>query len=91
MPVKSERIYRELKKRLARNVARERHAQGLTCEELGRRSGLHWRHIQKVEAGDANITLLTIARLAQGLDVDVGGLVSSCPDPISRPRKDRTR
>ena len=68
--MKSEKTYRELKRRVAGNLSRERNAQGLTFEELGRRSGLHWRHVQKVEAGDANFTLLTIARLADGLDVD---------------------
>jgi len=68
--MKGEKVYAALRNRIARNLARERRAQRLTFEELGRRSGLHWRHVQKVEAGDANITLLTIARLVDGLGVD---------------------
>ena len=32
--------------------------------------GVHWRLWQKIEAGDANITLWTLVRVADALDVD---------------------
>ena len=72
--MKGEKIYHDLRKRVARNVVRIRSTHGFTFEELGRRSGLHWRHVQKVEAAEANITLLTVARLAEGLGVDAAEL-----------------
>jgi DNA-binding Xre family transcriptional regulator len=38
--------------------------------------GLHWRLWQKVEAGDNNITLGTIARIAEALEVDPRDLLA---------------
>jgi XRE family transcriptional regulator, regulator of sulfur utilization len=73
--VKSEKIFHDLRRRVAFNLARLRADRGLTFEQLGTRSGLHWRHLQKIEAGESNVQLLTIARLASGLCIDVGDLV----------------
>jgi transcriptional regulator with XRE-family HTH domain len=72
---KSDKTFQAARRRLAQNLARLRAAQGLTFEMLANRSGLHWRHIQKIEAGDMNITMLTLSRLADGLSVDIQDLI----------------
>jgi predicted transcriptional regulator len=73
---KSERIFQDLRRRVALNLARIRSARGLTFEMLGYRAGLHWRHLQKIEAGESNVTLITIARLSDGLCIDAEELVA---------------
>jgi transcriptional regulator with XRE-family HTH domain len=72
---KSEKVFQDLRKRVAQNLARLRSERGLTFEKLGNRAGLHWRHLQKIEAGESNVTLVTIARLADGLAVDALELI----------------
>lgn len=70
MRKKSEKAFHDLRRRLSRNLARLRAEQGCTLTALGERAGMHWRHLQKIEAGEANVTLSTLARLALGLEVD---------------------
>lgn len=73
---KSDRIFQEVRERVSVHLARIRCEKGLTFETVANRTGLHWRHIQKIEAGEVNVTLLTLARLASGLSIDVQDLVS---------------
>lgn len=65
----------DLYQRLALNVRRLREAAGLTLEQAAERSGMYWRHWQKVEAGEVNATLRTLARLGLALEVDPGELI----------------
>ena len=67
---------RRLRQRLARNVRAQRTQQRLTLEEAAHRGDLHWRHLQKVEAGETGVTLRTLAKLALALDVDVSALLA---------------
>ena len=60
---------------LASNVADLRQARNLTLEALDGRTGVHYRHIQKIEAAAVNVTLLTLARLADGLGVRLADLL----------------
>jgi transcriptional regulator with XRE-family HTH domain len=46
-------------------------ARGLTQEALALRVGMGWRHLQKIEAGEVNLTLRTICRFAAALQVDI--------------------
>jgi transcriptional regulator with XRE-family HTH domain len=48
----------------------------LTLEEIAHRATLHWRHWQKVEAGEVNLTLATLVRLASALDVEPARLLA---------------
>jgi transcriptional regulator with XRE-family HTH domain len=60
-----------LRRLLSRRVRRRREKMKLTLETASERSGIHWRHWQKIEAGEVNVTLKTLARLARALDVHV--------------------
>lgn len=62
---------RELRRLLAANVHRYRGTLGLTVEAAAERADLDRRHWQKVEAGEVNATLRTLARLSRALGVAV--------------------
>ena len=79
MKKKREKMFEDLRSRVSLNVSKLRAAQRLTLVQLGAGAGLHWRHIQKIEAGEGNVTLVTIARLARGLEVDPYELVATAP------------
>ena len=49
---------------------------GLTLEEAGHRAAMHWRHWQKIEAGEVNATLRTLARVSDVLQVDPRDLLA---------------
>lgn len=71
----------ELRRALARNVRRVREGSGLTLHDAAERAEIHWRHWQKVEAGEANATLTTLAKIATALDVDPADLLTKPPRP----------
>jgi transcriptional regulator with XRE-family HTH domain len=74
-------VERRIRKRIASNVRRQREKAELTLEEVAHRAGMHWRHWQKVEAGEVNATLKTLARLSDALGVDPAELLK----PEARP------
>lgn len=59
-----------LRRRIASNVRRLRSEQELPVIKAAESVGMHWRLWQKLEAGDSNVTLHTIVRVAEALDVD---------------------
>jgi len=71
-----ESVEHRLRRALAANVRRVRDGAGLSLHDAAERAELHWRHWQKVEAGEANATLNTIAKIAFALDVDPLDLLS---------------
>lgn len=66
--------YRDLALLLASNIRRLRDVRGWTQEQAAEQCEIAPRMLQAIEAGDANITLVTIARLTVGLDVDASKL-----------------
>lgn len=48
---------------------------GLTQEGLAERVELHFTYVSSVERGERNVTLRTIVRLANGLEISVSALV----------------
>jgi transcriptional regulator with XRE-family HTH domain len=66
---------RRIRQKLAANVRLLREEAGLTLEEVAHEAGLHWRHWQKVEAGEVNVTLASLVRLAGALHVAVTRLL----------------
>jgi len=43
-----------------------RHAADWTLEEAAERCDVDWKHLQKIEAGSLNVTLVTLVRLSVG-------------------------
>lgn len=81
---------------IARRVRACRKTLCLTQEELAYRAGLNSRHIQKVEAGELNVTISTLYALAVALGVNITDLIEphllsiSQPQANSLPRKSPT-
>ncbi|WP_158623554.1 helix-turn-helix domain-containing protein [Corallococcus sp. CA053C] len=63
-------MYRDLQQRLAAAVRRLRQQRDWTQEEAAHRSGMTVRVYQRVEGEEVNLTLTTIARIAEGFEVD---------------------
>ncbi len=59
---------------LAGNVRRLRQKAGWTQEQAAEAIGIATRHYQKVEAGDVNVTLATLAKVAKAFGVTVKAL-----------------
>ena len=74
--------YTELLERLAHNVLRLRQARKWTQEEAAHQTGMSTRLFQRIEAGDSNVTLTTLARLVDGFGIDA-------LDLLRRPRSKR--
>lgn len=64
----SERFVDE-KKAIGRRLRALRISRGWTLDKAAEQTGVDWRHVQMVEAGDTNVTLLTLVRLAEGFEV----------------------
>ena len=54
--------------RFGANVRRERTARNLTQEKLAERADLNIRTLQKIEAGELNVLITTVARIRRALD-----------------------
>lgn len=65
-----------LRRRIALNVRRLRAERQLSAINASDRVEMHWRLWQKVEAGDANLTLKTLVRVAEALGVDPRDLLA---------------
>ena len=69
-----------LKRRVAENVRRVRREQGMTQTKLCEAADLDLRHIARLEAAGANLTIGTLAKLATGFSsVDVTTILSRPP------------
>lgn len=66
--------YRDLLARLLVNVRAVRNERGWTQEEAAHACGIATRILQRVEAGEVNLTLTSLARLCDGFAVDAGRL-----------------
>lgn len=64
-----------------RRVRARRHDLGWSQEKLAEQAGLHWTFVGQVERGRRNLTLHNILKIAAGLGVDAGKLVSKLPVP----------
>ena len=61
------------------HVRRLRKARGLTQGALGQAVGINANLLGRIERGEQNLTVLTLARLAAGLEVSLSDLVQDCP------------
>ncbi len=67
-------------------VRDRRVALGLSQEAAAVRCGIHWTQLGKVERGQRSLRLETIIKIADGLDIDAGDLVTGLPLPSGEPR-----
>ncbi len=65
-----------LRSRIARNVRRLRAERGVSAIDASEKVEMHWRLWQKLEAGDTNVTLRTLVRVATALGVDPRDLLA---------------
>jgi transcriptional regulator with XRE-family HTH domain len=69
----SSRTSKELR-RLGLAVRQARTRRGWTLETAAERMDIDTTHLAKIEAGNINLTVSTLVRVAHGLGVDVGEL-----------------
>lgn len=60
------------RRRLGLRIRELREQGGLTQERLAELAGLHPKHMPRIEAGVANVTIATLVALARGLGVPLG-------------------
>ncbi|UCD84172.1 MAG: helix-turn-helix transcriptional regulator [Deltaproteobacteria bacterium] len=65
-----------------------RKMRGMTQEELAEKAGLHWKFIGEVERGDSDIKLGNIARIANGLGMELNELLEYCFPKVVRSREE---
>lgn len=62
----------------------------LTLEVAAELTGLDWKHVQKIEAGKVNVTLVTLVQIAKGYGVTLDDLFRS-PKRARRAPPDHAR
>jgi DNA-binding XRE family transcriptional regulator len=68
------------RKALGRRISDLRRRQGLTQAELASRSGIHRNYLASLEAGNRNVGLLNLVRIAQALDIPTAQLFPPTTD-----------
>ena len=59
---------------LARRLRLLRHQSGATQEQAARQVGITWRHLQRIEGAETNVTLRTLLGLANAYGVELNDL-----------------
>lgn len=62
---------RELFSRIAHNIKIERAIKDITQAKLAELVGVHEKYIGVIEAGKQNVTLKTLNKIANSLDIDI--------------------
>ncbi len=63
--------YQDLLNRIAFNIKVERTIKRLTQAKLAELIGVHEKYIGVIEAGRQNVTLKTLHKIANALDIDI--------------------
>ncbi|MGJ6122336.1 helix-turn-helix transcriptional regulator [Mycolicibacterium sp. Y3] len=66
-------------------VRERRQELGISQETAADRMAIHWSQLGKIERGQRSLRLETILKIAAGLDIDAGKLVSGLPVPLDTP------
>jgi len=79
----------DVKKLVGDRIRKLRREKGLSQEELGDKSDLHYTHIGAIERGEKNLSIDTLVKLAGGLNVTVNDLLvlPSKPEDIKNMKK----
>ncbi len=86
--MRQDRVPEDALFQLGLKVAELRRNLGLTQAELCERHRVPLRYLQHIEAGEVNVTFLTLVRLAKALEVAPGRL---CAAPRSKKKAKRGR
>lgn len=62
----------DIRRRVGRNIKKEREARGWSQEELADRAGLHRTYVSGVERGVRNPTVTVLERMALALSLKIG-------------------
>ena len=76
---------------IAANVRRERERLGLTQEEFAEGAGFVPRFFQRIEAGEVDISISTLVRLAEALGVEAKSLLEPAAYASRRPGRPKKR
>lgn len=66
--------YTDLLKKVAFNIKIERMKRNLTQSQLAEMINVHEKYIGKIETGRQNLTLKTLFKIAQALDIEMNCL-----------------
>ena len=64
----------DVKKLIGERIRELRKGRGLSQEELGWKSNLHYTHIGSIERGEKNWSIETLVKVAKGLNVSINDL-----------------
>jgi transcriptional regulator with XRE-family HTH domain len=65
----------DVKKLVGNRIRQLRKGKGLSQEDLGDKSDLHYTHIGAIERGEKNWSIDTLVKVAEGLNVTVNDLL----------------
>jgi transcriptional regulator with XRE-family HTH domain len=74
---KASRRFAAEAKSLGLQIRKLRQGRGWTLEGAAERMDVDLKHLQKIEAGQLNVTLVTLARIAEGLEKPIGALFAA--------------
>jgi transcriptional regulator with XRE-family HTH domain len=82
-------IVEDVKRLIGERIRKLRKERGLSQEELGWKSNLHYTHIGAIERGEKNWSIDTLVKVAGGLNVTVNDLLTlpSKPEDIKNLKK----
>lgn len=66
-----------MRKALGAQIRSLRKAKGLTQEELGEKADLSYKYIGELERGQVNVSIDSLAKLADAVGVKIGDLFST--------------
>jgi len=74
-------VKKDIKALFGEQLRKLRTERGIRQEELARLAGLDRTYISKIERGERNVSLETVSKLAQALDIPVSHLFEFSGDP----------
>lgn len=74
----------DIRRKLGQRIRELRKSAGITQEELGEKSSLSYKFIGELERGQVNVSIDSIARIAEALGVKIGDLFSKEKIPVQK-------
>jgi transcriptional regulator with XRE-family HTH domain len=84
---KSSATYKAAAKHLGQRIRSLRESADLTLEMAAERMDMDFKHLQKIESGVLNVTLVTLVRIAGGFKVPLSELFTTASAPPKTRRK----